>query len=207
MARARDQSSQPSGKLTMHLLGAAVCVLLLSGCASGGAVDMVHLRRASVSAFSGNDEASRVAAARREAAVPLQLVSRKPVAADEPLQVADLSQLVTAANLASPAAYADIDVFRGAKGGPSESYHALKAGGDVEFNIAFRGKQSALVLVTSATGDLELVVRNEAGQHRCADKLTRGVAFCRLRPAQDVTLRVAIHNTGKQRAVFSLLTN
>lgn len=183
--------------------------LSLGACTgSNGAIDMAGLRRASVASLESGTGGEQMEMARREAMLGIRRVVRDYHSGDSAIEPDDLTAYVTPENLAGSGDLDTLDLRRGALDGPSESFHALAPLGTARFQIAFRGHQSALVMVTSLEAPLELKLLDKAtGKTRCVDTVRRGVALCRLRPQANTVYDVVVVNPNNRRIRFSLLNN
>lgn len=200
-------------EVTMFMCAAVM--LSFASCAPNPLPDIVDLRMKSISLLIGE---TRIAPSQtaisnaigREYQVGIVRVIRRPISGD------DIIGLDSARTLFLPEAlnerFSDhpaetLSVERGAKTGPSESYHAVKPNSKLTFQVEYRGGQSALAMISSQSRSLRLQMSSEKKNWSCDDRAVRGVAFCQHFPDDDQNYFITIHNTNQSVAVFSLLTN
>ena len=96
---------------------------------------------------------------------------------------------------------------RGRVGGPGRVESVVPAEGTHTYRIAFRGGESALVLVSGdGDSDLDLFVYDENGRLVCSDEDETDDMVCGWTPRRDATFRVVIKNLGIPNEYF-MLTN
>lgn len=101
------------------------------------------------------------------------------------------------------------DRAKGVASGPIYSLATLPAGTTTDIgDFAFRGGEYAEVYVEAPPGsDLNLSVRDAAGNLVCADVNPSNIAYCGWTPAADGVFILTVENRGSAPADYALMTN
>lgn len=194
--------------LQFRLYTIAIILLLLASCAheKKSLTDITEVRRLSYQALVSNDIIKKRNAANIESLIGIKRIIRKPVSGEDVLLVTDIKETIIIENLVKKNEVGQY-LQRGASNGPNESIHAIGPGENIGFDIPFRGNESGLIMISTISVNLELSVVDTKNQLNCKDKITNGVAFCRLLPIEDANFNIQISNLNNDRAVFTLLSN
>lgn len=195
-------------KLQFRLYIIAIILLLLASCAheKKSLTDITEVRRFSYQALLSDDIVKKRNAANLESQIGIKRSIRRPISGEDILRASDVKETIIIENLVSEN---EVEEFlqRGANNGPSESIHAVGPNKKMVFVIPFRGNESGLIMISAVSAKLKLSVADNKNQLNCEDKITNGVAFCRLLPIEDTNFNIQIVNLNNKRAAFTLLTN
>ncbi len=194
--------------LLFRLYTIIIFSLLLASCAheKKSLTDITDVRRLSYQAILSDDIDKKRNAANLESQIGIKRSIRRPISGEDILSGDDVKETIIIENLVSEN---EVEQYlqRGANNGPSESIHAVGPNKKMVFNIPFRGNESGLVMISAVSAKLKLSVADNKNQINCEDKITNGVAFCRLLPTKQTQFIIQITNLNDKRAVFNLLTN
>lgn len=127
---------------------------------------------------------------------PAMLATARMLAATDPALLAVIDDLTT-------------ETAKGVASGPVYRIAALAPGAEARIeDLTFRGGDYAEVYVEAATGaNLDLTVRDGAGNPVCIDTDPGPIAYCGWTPAADGVFLLTISNRSTAKTEYALMTN